>query len=220
MAPLGLVAAPPGNGPSPRRAHARALATGLVRPLSRLRARALPPGRRLHLGCGPTRLPGWTNVDLLGRSRVDLALDLRRPLPFRDRSVDAIFHEHLLEHLSYSDALALLEECRRVLRPGGVLRVCVPDFGRYARSYASGDAFLEALRPGRPTRLLALAEVAYSHGHRSVWDAETLTGTLDDLGLDAAESSFGRSRLSPCPDSAGRANESLYVEAVAPTPAE
>jgi SAM-dependent methyltransferase len=82
-------------------------------------------GLRLHLGCGDTRKPGWVNIDT---HRGDLTLDLRMPLPFRDGSCAAIYSEHFLEHVDYPDAtLRLLGECRRVLQPGGLFDIGVPD---------------------------------------------------------------------------------------------
>lgn len=169
---------------------------------------------QLHLGCGWTLLPGWLNVDLLGRKRVDLALDLERPLPFPDRSIDAIFHEHMLEHLAYQPAFSHLAECARVLRRGGVLRIGVPDFGRYMQSYVSRTDFIEITRPNRLSPLIAVAEVVYGHGHQSVWDDETLTKLLEELGIDATPVDFGQSRIEPCPDSSDREHETLYIEGI------
>jgi len=168
---------------------------------------------RLNLGCGRTPLPRWTNVDLAGRNDADLVLDVRRPLPFASDSVEAIFSEHLVEHLTYDDATFLLSECARVLRPEGVIRIVAPDFGRYARAYVTGDGdFLDTARAGRATPLMALAEVVYGYGHRSIWDVETLVAVLEHCGLRAAESEFGVSALEPCPDRPERRDESLYVE--------
>lgn len=191
----------------------RSAATDAVRPWAVRRLRnSLAQTPRLHIGCGPVLLSGWVNVDLLGRTHADVPLNVRRPLPLADESVDAVYHEHLIEHLPYEQALALIRECARILRPGGVLRVGVPDFGRYAASYVGDGLFLESARPGRASRLLALAEVAYCHGHRSLWDSETLVAALTAAGLPADERPFGASVIAPCPDH--RPEESLYVEGV------
>lgn len=169
---------------------------------------------RLHLGCGATRLEGWLNVDMLG-SRANLFWDLRWRLPFPDGSVTAIFHEHMLEHLPLAEAFTFLQRCHQLLKPGGVLRIGVPDFGRYAASYAGDGHFIDQLRPARPTRLLALAEVVYLSGHRSAWDTATLVGMLDELGFrHAAERQGPDSLIQPPPDSAHRQPETLYVEAI------
>jgi hypothetical protein len=100
-----------------------------------------------------------------------------------------------------------------VLEPRGVVRVGVPDFGRYMESYVAGERFIEERRPGRPTPLLAVAEVALSHGHRSVWDATTLERVLEEAGfVDVGRRPFGDSALEPAPDSAWREAETVYAE--------
>src|SRR2546421_11201949 len=82
---------------------------------------------RLHLGCGSGGIGGWINVDMIGAA-ADLVWDLRWPLPFKSESIDAIFHEHLLEHLALPEAVGMIKECFRLLRPGGILRMAVPNF--------------------------------------------------------------------------------------------
>jgi len=213
--PLDALALPAGRT-WPRQSLLR-LATAVVGPVMSRRARRLvenSPVPRVHLGCAYTILPGWVNVDLFGRVPADVSLDVTRPLPFRNASIDAIFTEHMVEHLTYEEAFRLARECARVLRPGGVLRVVVPDFARYARSYFGDDDTIDRMQAGRLTRLVGLASTVYGSSHRSIWDGETLTAVLERAGLSATESSFGDSRIQPCPDSAERAIESLYVEAI------
>jgi predicted SAM-dependent methyltransferase len=166
----------------------------------------------LHLGCGPRRLPGWVNIDIFGM-HPDLHWDLRRGVPFPNDSADAVFLEHVIEHFPLGDVLDLLDECHRVLAPAGIIRLGVPDFGSYLRSYATDGEVIERLRPGRPTRLLAVAEVALSHGHRSVWDGPTLERVLSESGFVAIGTrEFGDSDLDPTPDSPMREAESVYAE--------
>ena len=95
---------------------------------------------RLHLGCGTHRLSGWVNIDLAGPA-ADLRIDVRAGLPFDDAAVEVVYIAHLLEHLEYpDDALGLLRECRRVLVPGGLLRVVVPDIKSFVQAYDDGRA--------------------------------------------------------------------------------
>jgi predicted SAM-dependent methyltransferase len=191
--------------------------TRLVHPLSRRRiaSRAARP-LRLHLGSAGNYLAGWVNVDLLGMES-DLSWDLRSGIPFPDGSAEAVVLEHVIEHFTLADDLDLLAECLRVLAPGGLVRLGVPDFGRYLESYAGDGSFIDEVRPGRPTRLLALAEVALGHGHRSVWDGETLVRVLDDVGfVDARVCAWRESALDPAPDSERRKPESVYAEARKP----
>jgi SAM-dependent methyltransferase len=198
----------------------RRVVTAVLVPRERRRARQL--ARRfpllLHLGFGGYRKEGWVNVDLIG-DRGDLVWDVRRPLPFPNETVDAIFHEHLLEHLLAREGFALLLDSVRVLRPGGILRVGVPDAGAYT-SLDPNDrqGFLERVRPGRPTPLLAMQEVFYEPDHHTMYDFETLAYFLRAAGFpDPEHRGFGESRLSPCPDSEHREAETLWVEAIKPS---
>ena len=61
--------------------------------------------------------------------------DLSRGIPFPDASVDLVYHSHVLEHLDRGVAPRFIQECARVLRIGGLIRVVVPDFERYCRNY-------------------------------------------------------------------------------------
>src|SRR5215213_9236911 len=118
----------------PRAFAQRAITTALL-PLELRKARRLlhkEQPLKLHIGCGNTYLDGWINIDLArpGKRR-DLRWDLRRGLPFPDGVAEAIFSEHLFEHLDVASGLKLLKECKRTLAPGGVLRTGVPDLERY-----------------------------------------------------------------------------------------
>jgi predicted SAM-dependent methyltransferase len=119
-----------------------------------------PSGPKLNLGCGPVQPSGWVNID--GSRRAWLAArfgwldrllmrahllaptefgpmvrvhDLKKPLPFANDSVSCIYSGELWEHLELPDAMRLTRECRRVLAPGGVLRICVPDGAAFWRRY-------------------------------------------------------------------------------------
>ena len=204
-------------GPATR-LRAKQLATAALAPYTRRRARTLPGGAplRLHLGSGGNNLDGWVNVDLVG-AHADLSWDLRRRLPFPAASAEAVFLEHVLEHLTVADGVRMLHLFLPVMGPGGVIRVGVPDAGLYASSYVREDAVLDQLRPGRPTRMLALGEVFQEHGHLSAWDAETLCLAMSEAGYEGATyMPGGSSKILPVPDSVDRIPETVYVEAVAP----
>jgi predicted SAM-dependent methyltransferase len=101
-------------------------------------ARDLP--RRLNWGCGNDVRAGWLNSDLLACSGTDLPADIRYGLPLRESCLDYIFSSHALQMLPYAGLVPALRELRRVLRPGGVLRMGLPDFDHAIAAYQSGDA--------------------------------------------------------------------------------
>ena len=74
-------------------------------------------------------------MDLLDNVPGVVRHDLRRGLPFADEECDAVYHSHVLEHLTTDAGRDLLVECHRVLRAGGIVRVVVPDLERIARDY-------------------------------------------------------------------------------------
>ena len=186
--------------PQGARVPIRVAGTRAVIGWQRRKAQALAAASplRLHLGCHTNRLPGWVNVDLLGVP-VDLAWDLTRPFPFTDRTVDAIFHEHVIEHLRLRDGYHLARECHRMLKRGGVLRIAVPDAGSAARRYVQAP---ETMTDGAPTPMLALQQGFYFPGHLTGYDLDTLSLVLRAAGFrEPEEREFGDSRILPCPDS-------------------
>jgi SAM-dependent methyltransferase len=106
---------------------------GVLAVWSRVRVAGREPVQ-VDLGCGEQRqYPGSFGVDRRAAPGVAVVADLSAGLPFRDRSVDTIFAVHILEHLI--DFLVLVDECHRVLRPGGVLHVLSP-WWRYVNAVA------------------------------------------------------------------------------------
>ncbi len=89
----------------------------------------------LNLGCGNRYHPDWINIDIAPSTPGAIAHDLSRGIPLPDTRCDVVYHSHILEHMRRADALPFMEECYRVLRPGGVLRVAVPDLERICRVY-------------------------------------------------------------------------------------
>jgi SAM-dependent methyltransferase len=92
--------------------------------------------KKLHLGCGSKILKGFVNVDIQDIKGVDYsgvdASDLSR---FEDDSFDLIYASHVLEHIPRTKTFFTLLEWNRVLKPGGVLRIGVPDFDSTVKVY-------------------------------------------------------------------------------------
>jgi predicted SAM-dependent methyltransferase len=89
----------------------------------------------LNLGCGNSHHPDWVNIDFIAASSKVLVHDLRKTLPIDEGSCDVVYTSHVLEHFSRNEARAFLKECYLVLRPGGLLRIAVPDLETIARLY-------------------------------------------------------------------------------------
>ena len=110
-------------------------ATAATLATARTPATAGGTGRLLNLGCGGHFHPDWVNVDFQTSVPGVMAHDLRTRLPFDDASCAVVYHSHVLEHLACQEALPFLRECHRLLAPGGILRVAVPDLETIARLY-------------------------------------------------------------------------------------
>ena len=156
-----------------------------------------PNPLKLCLGSGDAPLEGWFNVDLGGRP--DAKLDLRCPLPFDDNSCSHIYSEHLIEHLDYEDAMALLRECRRVLRPDGVLRIATPDLDALVEAYGADwraqDWVQWPCHSWIDSRARMLNTAFYSWGHRYLFCGDELEARLKELGFDQTERcAIGESR--------------------------
>jgi predicted SAM-dependent methyltransferase len=148
----------------------------------RLRPPALPSrsdGRRLlHLGCGPVHAPGFIHVDLLPAPHVHVVTNLDDLNAFADGSVDLVYASHCLEHFGHHQSLDVLREWVRVLRPGGLLRVSVPDFQRISAAHAAGVP-LEALNGF----LFGQQDYPLNH-HHVAFDEPMLRSLLERAGVE------------------------------------
>jgi len=93
---------------------------------------------KLNVGCGTDYKRGWINIDNNTDNNIeklDLNWDLRNPLPFPENSVDFIFNEHFVEHLTVEEARASLADFKRVLKPNGVMRIAMPDLEVAVQQY-------------------------------------------------------------------------------------
>lgn len=182
----------------------------------------------LHLGCETRIHEDFVNLDYWAWPGVDLCWDITRGLPFPDRRFAGIFTEHCLEHVSYTEAAHVLGECRRILKPGGVVRLIVPDAELYLRAYDRGKREAGVTFPyGQPadtrsadgqTPLMHLYALFRDHGHKAAYDFLTLECLLKDQGFQAIrrEHYMSGRQQALLLDFDWRVCESLYVEAQAP----
>ncbi len=89
----------------------------------------------LNLGCGSRYHPDWINIDIAPHGPEVIQHDIRRGIPLPDAGCDVVYHAAVLEHMRRADAAAFLAECYRVLKPGGIVRVGVPDLEELCQLY-------------------------------------------------------------------------------------
>lgn len=93
--------------------------------------------KKLQIGSGPTSKNTWLCTDIDPIFSKIIYLDATKPFPFNDSAFDYIFSEHMIEHISYEQGLAMLRECYRVLKPKGVIRITTPDLEVLLGLYSS-----------------------------------------------------------------------------------
>lgn len=170
---------------------------------------------KLNLGCGSTTPEGWINVDYALGARLskvpgfgvvnarlklfDLAWasrihihDLRKHFPWPDASADAIYSSHTFEHLTREEGSHFMREAHRVLKPGAVLRLVVPDLLHIVTQYRTGgltaDRFIEALGvlPDlAPSGWRAKLAPLIGFPHKCMYDEASLLRVFDAHGFDA-----------------------------------
>ncbi|MEX2449250.1 MAG: methyltransferase domain-containing protein [Rhodospirillales bacterium] len=172
----------------------------------------------VQYGCGLGCPEGWLNFDssptlrlerlpLIGGAIAKRAVgfpagvrygDILKGLPVAPGAVDGLYASHVLEHLSFEDGLAALRQSFRLLKPGGVFRIVVPDLESRARYYVArrdaGDAqanaaFLDGTLLGFRRRARGLSGVLRamfgSSAHLWMWDAAALEAALKEAGFTA-----------------------------------
>lgn len=93
--------------------------------------------KALNVGCGPDVRDGWTNVDSRAQAGV-IVSDLTVRLTFADDEFDIAVLNHVLQDITWADLVPALTEVRRVLRPGGTIRLLVPDLVGAVTAWAAG----------------------------------------------------------------------------------
>lgn len=134
---------------------------------------------KLHLGCGKRDFgPEWIHIDGAHFDHIQQH-DIVN-LEFPDRSVDLIYACHVLEYFDRAEVVPVLKEWFRVLRPGGILRLAVPDFGAMTKLYFTGYAKLEQILGPMYGKMGMDHHTIY---HRTTYDFESLSQLLTGIGF-------------------------------------
>jgi predicted SAM-dependent methyltransferase len=196
----------------------------------RSRVRPLDGCALLDIGVGENYTPGWIHAGYYRAPRLWLMLrkvrlakdlevetDLRKQLNCRSNALDGVYSGHTLEHLYPKEALKLLSEIFRILKPGAWLRINVPDLGKYVAFY-NGNIPHSEFRNFK-SGAEALGYLTQGFGHHSTWDEELLGRSLREAGfVSVSRVEFGRtgSDLRLMKEQAIREWETLVMEAQKP----
>lgn len=115
-------------------------------------------------------------VEIL-RGNIFIHHNLEYGVPLPDGSADYVFASHFLEHLSRRDGEHLVREAARVLRPGGVIRIAVPDLAYFMDAWRAGDK--ERAMEG----IFEDLDLGHFARHRYMYDFEMLSGLVRRAGL-------------------------------------
>jgi predicted SAM-dependent methyltransferase len=205
----------------------------------------------IHCGSARRLFPDWVNTDRLHLKAWDetesehgklaraegslyyLEFDSRNPYPFEDAAFQWAHAEHFIEHLTLEEAIGWMTDVRRILKPGGHLRVSTPDLRLYIEGYLDRGngffaehrarlsgirAFREEAVPDR--RGWMVNQIFYRWGHKWIFDFDEIRFAGEQAGFDPAgmvQRSFGEGSDPKVAsmDIAGRNDESIYVELTA-----
>ena len=176
------------------------------------------PGRWLRAEAHPECI----NLDYEWRPHVDICCDITRGIPLPDNYVRGVFTEHCLEHIGFGATQFVLNEFLRVVQPGHLVRIIVPDFAIYVDAWLNRKQMPYADKDrvdGFYSPMMSINRIFRAHGHQFMFDFATLQAMLQRSGFvditQQSVSSGGDPNL--LLDTLARAVELLYVEARKPS---
>ena len=160
---------------------------------------------KLHLGSNKTVLDGWLCSDLVPKSKQSIFLDVTCKFPFPDQVFDYVYAEHLIEHLDLEQGFFMLQECFRVLKKNGRMRIATPDLDVIVRLYTGrkknfGDEYIKwSINNFSDKKLsydpvIVINTLFHHWGHRFLYDYNFIKKCLEKCGFASIERfSYGQS---------------------------
>jgi predicted SAM-dependent methyltransferase len=175
--------------------------------------------RRLNWGCGEWAQPGWINSDIKEDVGVDIVGDIRDGLPLESDSLDYAVSIHSLPEIPFAELVPALEELRRVLKPGGVLRLALPDLDRGIDAYQRRDSsyFKVPDEDAKSVGAKFVTQMVWYGYSRSLFTHEFIEEQLEKAGFTQVNHCSYKQTATAYPeivDLDNREKESLFVEAV------
>lgn len=181
---------------------------------------------KLHIGCGTIYKKHWINIDDNvdnNIAKLDLKWNLLNRLPFNSQSVDFIYNEHFIEHLSYQEGLTFLKNMYELLKIGGVIRIACPDLDKIISGYSNNTwrknewvtkYKMEWIR--NSCEMINICLNVHPWGHKYVYNFEELISALIKSGFKKRNLKKVGFRKSKYKDLCGleTRRDSLIIEAV------
>ena len=177
------------------------------------------PVKRLNWGCGSWTPEGWINSDIKDEPGVNLVCNiLEGGLPLEDGSIDYAVSIHALPEMPYPNLLPVLQELRRVLKPGGVLRLALPDIDKGIAAYQRGDRdyFLIPDEDAKSPGAKFITQMLWYGYSKLLFTRDFIEEMLLKAGFSRVVQCQFKQSSSPWPEILeldNRENESLFVEA-------
>lgn len=144
-------------------------------------------GIKAHLGCWHRVIPGFVHVDLCDMPHIDYRSGIDSLPFFADSTVELIYCSHALEYFDRDEARRVLAEWHRVLRPGGILRLAVPDFKALIKVYQKTGELSRVLGPLYGRMAITTEQGAATLYHKTTYDEESLSVLLQECGFVGPE---------------------------------
>lgn len=137
--------------------------------------------KKLHIGCGDRDFgDDWIHIDGNRKSSHINYTSIEDLSQFKNNTIDLIYASHVLEYFSRGEVILVLNEWKRVLKEGGVLRLAVPDFYEMTKLYLDGRFPLESFLGPLYGEIIMADKFIY---HKTVYDFNSLANILHDVGF-------------------------------------
>lgn len=174
----------------------------------------------LNVGCGTNTNPEFINLDYHWMKSIDICWDItKKPYPIPDGHLEGIYTEHCLEHIPLTAFQFNIKEFYRMLKPGGTVRIVMPDGELYFDLYQRKKNGENVQMPHEENYITPMARINglfRNYGHQFIHDFATVKTILEQAGFkDIVKTSYRNGRDPRLLiDMEWRRDESLYVEAV------
>ncbi|MEK7555434.1 MAG: methyltransferase domain-containing protein [Patescibacteria group bacterium] len=196
----------------------------LARPFLRIKFRN-SKNFYINVGCGEKGISGFINIDANPLRPKILLYDVRLKLPFSDDSATIIYVSNILEHFYLDELANILKEFRRIMRPGGILRIVVPDLEKSISSYIQKDSqfFSDFPRNFKSIGGRFVNLIFCDSQHKTAFDFNFIKELLAAVGFSSKniyKKSYGQSLMAKeiyariAPQEEHYKNRCLFIEAI------